>query len=143
MIFKLKCVHLTADEANGITFPNLKDHPIEKTGHTEVFTLNQVEAAKTHYLKTLKELRAQVELDSAKMVNIEGFHPEVLDYTPEQLFTAWMYQESKGRVKVYGDKITEIEEQLKADDEEVAEIYAQIPELQALKDTEQNDKPTN
>lgn len=127
--FKLKRVHLTADEANGITFPNLKDRVIEKTGHTDTFTLKDVEAAQAHYQKTLKELKAQVELDSAKMENIEHFHPEVKDYTDEQLVTAWLYQESKGRVKVYSQKAEEIEEQLKNDAEEIAEIYKQIPEL--------------
>lgn len=122
-------MHLNADDASGVNFPALKDRQIIKTGHEDVFTLNQVEAAQAHYQKTLKELKAQIELDSAKMSNIEHFHPEVKDYTDEQLVTAWLYQESKGRVKLYSEKVVEIEDQLKSDAEEIEEIYKQIPEL--------------
>jgi len=129
MKYKLKRVHLNADDASGVNFPALKDRQIIKTGHEDVFTLNQVEAAQAHYQKTLKELKAQIELDSAKMQNIEHFHPEVKDYTDEQLVTAWLYQESKGRVKLYSEKVVEIEDQLKSDAEEIEEIYKQIPEL--------------
>ena len=73
MKYKLKRVHLNADDASGVNFPALKDRQIIKTGHEDVFTLNQVEAAQAHYQKTLKELKAQIELDSAKMQNIEHF----------------------------------------------------------------------
>lgn len=143
MKYKLKRVNIKVDDVSGINFPALKDREIIKTGHEDIFTLNQIEAAQAHYQKTLKELKAQIELDSAKMINIEHFHPEVKDYTDEQLVTAWLYQESKGRVKLYTEKAAEIEEQLAKDAEEVAEILKQIPELKVSPVVEEATKIIN
>lgn len=129
MQYNFKPINIVADSPEKVVFPEAKDRVIEKRGHVVEFTLNEVEANTRILEKTKKELTAKRDLDAAKMENIESFHPFVKEMSEQDLHTAWMYFESKGIVKVCEKKIKEIQEQMESDAEEVAEIKAQIPEL--------------
>ena len=55
MQYKLKKVHLTADSADELSFPALKDRVIEKYGAVVEFTLGDIEANKVKMLQ-LKQI---------------------------------------------------------------------------------------
>jgi hypothetical protein len=129
MKYRLKRMVLTQDENGNTNAPDIRDRQIVKTGHEDVFTMSQVDQNKAHYTKTRKELVAQKEIEAAKMFNVEEFHPFVKEMSAQDLIAAWMYQQSKGMVELCGKKIEEIDTQLKEDEEEIAEILKQIPEL--------------
>lgn len=131
MEYKFKPLEFNVKSVDEIVLPSVKDRVIEKRGHVVEFTLNEVEENTRHLEKTLVEIKAKRQLEDAKMQNISGFHEFVTKMSDEDLFTAWMYQESKGLVKMCDDKIKEIEAQMESDAKEVAEIKAQIPELES------------
>lgn len=106
-----------------------KNSIIEKTGHIITFSLQQVLDNDAIMEKRLREMKAQREVEVAKMKNIEHHHDFVLKFTPEQLFTAHMYQEIRQVVGLSDFKIKEIENQLKSDADEIEVIKSQIPEL--------------
>lgn len=120
---------IKADSVEGVSFPSIKDRVIEKVGHVITFTLNQIEENTKLLLRSKTEITAKKDLENSKAVNIEGFHPFVKELSEEQLFTAWMYHESKTKVKLCTDKLEEIETQMAEDIKEVEEIKKQIPQL--------------
>lgn len=76
-----------------------KEARILKTGLTAVFTINEIESSERSVEKRLKEVRGQLELERAKMANVERNHPFVLKMSEEDLFTAHLYMEAKAMVK--------------------------------------------
>ncbi len=136
MKYKLQKVSLDVSDVNQIQFPALKDRVIEKTGHVITFTLAQVEANTIVLERTLSELVSMLNHEKAVVENVESFHPFVKDFSAEDLFTLWMYKESKEKMDKYDKKIKEIEKQLQEDKEEVEEILKQIPDLKATQVTE-------
>jgi hypothetical protein len=85
-----------------------KEAVIEKSGITVKFTLLEVEQHEATLAKLAKETEAQIELEKAKMANIEHFHPEVLQMSGELLTAAALYKESKTYVEKAEPKLTEI-----------------------------------
>jgi len=129
MQYNFKKLEIVADSVSDIKIPDVNDRVIEKRGHVITFTLNQVLENTRALEKTLKEIDAKKELESAKMTNIEGFHPFVKEMSDQDLLTASMYQESKTLVKMCEQKTKEIKEQMESDAKEIEEIRTQIPEL--------------
>ncbi len=129
MQYNFQPVHVVADNVEAVKFPEIKDRVIEKRGHVVTFTMSQVEENMRQLQKTVKELEAKRELENAKMINIEGFHPFVKDLSDQDLHTVSMYQQSKTFVKMCDEKLKEIKAQIENDAKEVEEIKAQIPEL--------------
>lgn len=131
MEYKLQNIALDL-EKDKLEFPHLKDRVIEKRGHLITFTMNEIERNDEILKRNRKEVEAKMEYEKAVMHNVESYHPFVLDMTPEDLLTAWMYQEAKGNVKMCADKLEEIDKQLTEDEAEIAEIKKQIPEFEEL-----------
>ena len=129
MEYKFQPIELKVGSVSDIVIPDVKDRIIEKRGHVITFTLNQVEENTKALLKSIKEIGAKKELENAKMVNIEGFHPFVKELSEQDLHTAWMYQESKTLAKMCEEKLKEINDQIEKDAIEVEEIKNQIPAL--------------
>jgi len=129
MQYNFKPVNINADSPEGVVFPDLKERVIEKRGHVITFTLAQVEENTRQHEKVKRELEAKRDLENAKMINIEGFHPFVKELSEEDLHTAWMYFESKSISKVCESKLKELYAQMLNDKNEVEEIKKQIPEL--------------
>lgn len=132
MEYKIKPINIEADSAKGIVFPDIKDRVIEKYGGVDEFTINDIELNTKNLLNTKKELEAKKKYENVKKENIEQHHPFVLEMSEQDLFTAWMYKEASGWVKLCDEKLVEIEKQLEADAIEIAEIKKQIPELAAI-----------
>lgn len=105
---------------------SLNDCLIEKTGHIITFTLNDVSVNTTYLEKSKSELKGQIEIESAKMANIQSNHPEISDYTDEQLSMCHTYWEAKKMSAICTMKLEEVEKQLDADEKEVSEIRRQI-----------------
>ena len=131
--YNLQPMNFNVEELDKLEFPSLKDRVIEKRGHLITFTLNQIEDNTRELLKTKKELTAKRQYEAAVMENIEHFHKFVKKLTPEQLLTVWMYKNSLGHVELCDANLAKIDKQLKEDEEEVAEIMKQIPELKEIK----------
>ena len=129
MQYNFKKLEIVADSVSDIKIPDVNDRVIEKRGHVITFSLNQVLENTRVLEKTLKEIEAKKELESAKMINIEGFHPFVKELSEQDLHTAFMYQQSKALVTMCEAKAKEIKDQMESDAKEVEEIKSQIPEL--------------
>lgn len=132
MEYKLKKVHLNADSAGNVEFPDLKDRVIEKYGDVLEFSLSDVEENVKSLTKTKTELEAKLKYEQMRKENVEHHHPFVLELSEENRFAAHMYQEACQWVKICNEKLALIEEQLKKDAEEIEEIKKQIPELASV-----------
>jgi len=98
---------------------------IVKVGQSHEFKMSDV---KTHMIqldKNVTSLKSQIELESAKMTNIEQHHPEVLDLSDEKLVAVSLFMQAKTAVKQYSDKLVEIEALQKEYGEELKEIESQ------------------
>ncbi len=67
---------------------------IEKSGLTEQFTLAGREADIARLMKSKQAFEAQINLENAKISNIEAHHPFVKEMSEQDRFTVRMYQES-------------------------------------------------
>lgn len=102
---------------------------IEKTGQSYTFTLADVTAAKKYNDKQEREIRGQLEIEKAKMVNIENNHPEVAQMEGVKLVAAKIYQESKEYVEKAEKKLQEFAEAKGNMMTDLMDLYSQIPEL--------------
>lgn len=107
----------------------VKDSKIEKLGVVVTFTMREVEAHEAMLRKLQKELQAKLDFEQAKMFNVERNHSFVKDMSPQDLFTAHMYQDARANSTAARDKLTEVEKQLSDYENEKIEIVKQIPEL--------------
>lgn len=110
---------------------DVRTSKIEKRGGVVTFTYNELEASILAMKKMIKELKGNIDLQAAKMKNIEEHHPFVLTMSEQDMFTAHMYQEAKALVVVAGKKLVEFEDALNSDEGQLLEIENQIPELKA------------
>jgi hypothetical protein len=79
---------------------NYKDATIEKKyEHTLTFSIADIEAHEAKLEKLLKEIEGLMELEGAKVKNIEQHHKWVKSMKPEDLLTAWLYYESLKRIQ--------------------------------------------
>ena len=86
---------------------------IEKSGIKATFTLAQVNEHEVMLTTRRKELSAELEVEKAKMVNIEDFHPEVKDMSGVTLTAAALYKDSQMAVEKGAAKLAEYEAALK------------------------------
>ena len=82
---------------------------IVKTGQTHEFKMSEVKAHLDKIEKAKKELSAQIELEAAKMANVEEHHPFVKEFEGERLAAVAIYAETKTRHKVCSEKLEQIE----------------------------------
>lgn len=106
-----------------------KDSIIKKTGATVEFSMGQVEASEAQLEKVKRELQGQVDVETAKMANIEVHHPFVLKLSEQEMFVAHMYQGAKAIVLVGKQKVEDIQKALDDYKLEKEEIRKQIPDL--------------
>lgn len=99
------------------------EHLIEKKyEHTITFTLEDIEAHERVLEKTLKEFKAQMDLETAKYQNISEHHKWVTKLTPEELHTANLFCKTVDMISALGPKIKEIKKQIKEYKVEKAQI---------------------
>jgi NAD-specific glutamate dehydrogenase len=108
---------------------NLQDYVIEQIGHSSTFTLADVERSKLEHARLHKEIDANIKIKETIVSNIEEHHPFVKDMSEEDLFTCTMYLEAKKKIKLFEDKKNEVIEAEKIQEEDLAEMYKQLPEL--------------
>lgn len=100
-----------------------KDAVIEKKyEHTITFTLADIEAHEAKLEKLSKEIEGLLELEGAKVKNIEANHKWVKSMKPEDLVTSWLYYESMQRIEEVLPKRAEVKKQLKEYKKEKTEI---------------------
>lgn len=142
--YKLKNVSLNVDNVDEIDFPQLKDRIIIKSGDTVEFSMAQVEKNMADYLKFKKEREAQIAHEEAIISNVEHFHPFVLEMSDQDLLTAWMYKESKGKLEREKKHLAVVNEAISSLEDEIRQIKEQIPEftqevLSETKEEEENE----
>lgn len=129
--YKLQNIALNVDNVEEIQFPDIKDRIIEKTGDTVEFSMNEVEKNMSDFIKYKKEQEAQVKLSEATIENVEHFHPFVLEMSEQDLLTAWLYKETKGKLEQYKKNLDVVDEAITNLEDEIAQIKEQIPEFTA------------
>lgn len=102
---------------------------IEQRGHPSTFTLAQIEASQRENTKLRNELEANIKSQEVTTSNIEEHHPFVKEMSEEDLFTCSMYQTAKQRIKIFNEKLSQLDEVEKIQNEDIAEMYKQLPEL--------------
>lgn len=103
------------------------DHTIEKTyEHTLTFTIADIDAHQRLLEKTLKEFTAQLELETAKYMNVSDHHAWVTKLSPEELHTANLFYETVKMMSALRPKIKEIKKQIKEYKEERAAIMSEL-----------------
>ena len=108
---------------------NLQDYIIEQTGHTNTFALHEVEKVKRDQEKLRKELDGNIKTQQVTVDNIEQHHPFVKEMSEQDLFTCSMYHSAKERIKLFNSKLEELDNIEKIQNEDLAEMYKQLPEL--------------
>lgn len=129
MKYKFKKINIVADSIDDFKFPPFKERIIEKRGQVIEFTLHDVEQDLLKLDKLRTEMKAQLDHENAKVVNIEHFHPFVKEMSEQDLSTAHLYYEAKAKSKLFSAKLEEVEEAYNEESAEVEEIKKQIPEL--------------
>jgi len=122
---------LTYKIKEGKVDENIKDTVIELHGFVPEFSIAKIETNIEVNQKYLKETEGNLEYINAKIANIEEHHPFVKHMEAQDLFTAHMYQESLNTKKKFVEFKEKLDTQIKRDEEEIQEIYKQIPELEA------------
>lgn len=129
MKYKFKKINIIADSIDDFKFPPYKERIIEKRGQVIEFTLHDIEQDLVKLDKLKTEMKAQLDHENAKIVNIEHFHPFVKEMSEQDLSTAYLYYEAKSKIKLFSNKLEEVEEAYNEESAEVEEIKKQIPEL--------------
>lgn len=128
MEYQLKKINIDSDGGK-IEFPPLQDRVIEMRGQVIEITLSGLIETQKRREKAIKELKAKIDLEKAKMENIESFHPFVKDMSEQDLHTAWLYRQSQAIVNGAVEEVSKLEGWIDADNKELVEIKNQIPEL--------------
>lgn len=129
MEYKLKPINIDAKPGETPVLPLASERVIEMHGQVVEITLGDLANTQAQRAKLIKELKANMEFETAKIENIESFHPFVKELSEEDLHHAWMYFESKAMVKGCAKEIAKNEGYMQYDMTEIAEIKKQIPEL--------------
>jgi hypothetical protein len=98
---------------------------VEKTGHVQTFRLSDVEADLAKIAKVRTEVTAQLQLEEAKMKNVEHFHEIVTQLSPESIAAIKIYADCLRMKEACEKKLVEIDEAERQYNEEIAEFTAQ------------------
>lgn len=102
-----------------------RESVIEKSGITSEFTVHQIEASIKQNAKTVKELTAMEQIESAKVTNVETNHPFVKEMTEADRFAVHMYHEAEVKLRVIREKLAEFKKENDFDVTELEEIEKQ------------------
>jgi len=98
---------------------------IEKSGSTHQFTVEAVKKHMAELDRIEKELTAQIELEEAKMKNVETHHEIVQQLDDLRLTAIAVYAQSKGVKDKCEKKLKEVKEAKAEYHEEIEEIKKQ------------------
>ena len=101
------------------------DSLILKEGMKCTFTIQQIADNHTYLLKKKTELEAETKVNEAAKQNILGTHPEVKKMDNKLLIAAAAYYQFDTKVKKNLETLQQIQDQLKADSDELVEIAKQ------------------
>lgn len=105
------------------------DKVIEKRGHLVTFTLREINKNVEAFERNIKEMKAKIEYEGAKMKNIEEHHPFVKDVPEFERHTIHMYHEAE-RMKKAAERVLLMHEQDFAElNAELEEMKVQVPEV--------------
>lgn len=106
---------------------DFKDSTIEKVyEHTITFSVRDIEQHEQLLEKARREMKALMQVETAKVHNIEANHSWVKKLTPEKLATVAMYFASLERAAEVYPKLKEVNKQIKEYKEEKAQIYKEL-----------------
>lgn len=114
-----------------------QDPVIVETGLTSEFRMSVLVEHMKNIVKCQKELKAQIELECAKMTNIETHHPLVLELTPEQQCAVALYAEVRGVAEGSKKKLEALTNSFENYMQQIGEVYNQTgfqADLSSLQD---------
>jgi len=98
---------------------------IEKVGGTSTFKASDVNANLAAIAKQIQECFAKVELEKARLANIEHYHVDILNIPEEKRCAIALYETCRGTIKQFSDRMKELEDFLEEYNEESKEILKQ------------------
>lgn len=98
---------------------------IEKVGGTSTFKASDVNANLAAIAKQIQECFAKVELEKARLANIEHYHADILEVPEEKRCAIALYETCRGTIKQFSDRMKELEDFLEEYTEESKEILKQ------------------
>lgn len=104
---------------------NPEDQMIEKSGFTHEFTVTGVQTSYAQIEKAKRELKAQKELEEAKMSNIADHHPYVLELDEEKRNAVYLYHQAFATAKAVEMKMAEVEDAEAETNQALADIEEQ------------------
>jgi hypothetical protein len=108
--------------------PN-EDHSaavIEKSGITATFTLAEVQAMQERNKAAKREVAAQLQIERAKLVNIESHHPKVKEMAGIFLTAVALYKESLTYIAQAEPKLAQIDAAIEENAAMVADVIKQL-----------------
>ena len=121
---------------------DVKKIVITKTGWVSDFTLEAIDKHVAELQKMLVEQKKMAELSSAKMKNIEHFHPDITSLDDEKLHHAFLYYKLKQENKTFTENVAEISKGLTEYDTERHEIIDQLDLKEKVVESEKNPHAT-
>lgn len=98
---------------------------ILKEGINTTFTIQDIGENRKYLNDKKKELEAETMVNEAGKQNILNTHPQVKDFDEKLLIAAAAYYQFKNKVKANLDTLQKINDQLKADEQELVDIAKQ------------------
>lgn len=98
---------------------------IEKVGGTTEFKASDVNKNLATLAKSIQECFAKIELEKARLANLEAFHPDILEIPEEKRCAIALYESCRGTITQYSAKMKEFEDFLTEYTEESKEIFKQ------------------
>ncbi len=101
---------------------------VVKTGHEHEFRLSDAAEQMAALRKNVRQCRAQVELEEAKMNNIAHYHPEVEEMDVEKRCAVALYEQSRAVREQFQKKMGEFQGDIDSIGAELVEINRQTGE---------------
>lgn len=98
---------------------------IEKVGGSSTFLASDVNKNLAAIAKSIQECFAKIELEKARLANIESFHGDILEIPEEKRCAIALYESCRGSIKQFGARMKELEDFLTEYTEESQEIFKQ------------------
>lgn len=104
------------------TNTDYRESKIEKTNIKAVFTLKQVDEQIDYLNKLKKEISGKLEIEKAKMVNLEENNPIVKTIEPKDAIAVTLYEQAKAFIAPAVSKLAEVEKVLAETENEKVHI---------------------
>lgn len=98
---------------------------VEKSGISVKFTVKEIKENLAYARKQQREIQQTCKVAEATKINIKGTHPHIAEMSEEDLVAAYLYRQAIGTVTQALEKLAEIDEVIKQDEQSLKELIEQ------------------